>query len=190
MEEENDDEGKESMSITMKLDAHAVRALIKDDEKVEMELQQAVINEIIKGLYPKSIPENVREMIDKTFAEKRTEIVTAMQSDVGFRAHVDNAMSAMVQSIRASTNSYTVQRTLSDEVKRMISNHIAHLVEQEVEKHKDALNVTVEAMVKRLEERIEAGIEQRLEQMDRSYHDIAHRKVMERFNAFAKEQQA
>lgn len=177
------------MSITMKLDAHAVRALVKDDEKVQLELQQSVINEIIKGLYDRSIPSVVREMIDKTFAEKRAEVVTAMQDDVRFRTHVDNALASLVQSIRVSTNSYTVQRTLSDETKQMISNHIARMVEQEVEKHKERLDAAVDAMVARLEKKIEAGMQQRLDAMDRSYHDIAHRKVMERFNAFAKGQQ-
>ena len=174
----------------MKLDAPAVRALIKDDEKFSLELQQAVINEVVGRIYDKSIPTALRDMIDTACADRKQAIVNAVQADVGFRAHVDSVMSAMVQSIRASTNSHQVQKSLSDEVKRMIGNHISQLVEEEVEKRKDAMNVTVEAMVERLEKRIEAGIEQRLATMDRSYHDIAHRKVMERFNAFAKEQQA
>lgn len=173
------------MSITMKLDAHAVRALVKDDDKVQLELQQAVINEIIKGLYDRSIPSVVREMIDKTFAEKRTEIVTAMQDDVGSRAYVDQALSAMVQSIRASTNSYTVQRTLSEEVKRMISNHIANLVEQEVDKHKERLNATVEAMIARLEKKFEGEIAQRLSMMDWKYQEIAYNGIVAKFAAFA-----
>lgn len=174
----------------MKLDTPAVRALIKDDDKFELELQQSVINEIVGRIYDKSIPTALRDMINSACQDAKQNVLDAVKDDVGFRAHVDKSLSAMVQSIRSSTNSYTVHKTLSDEVKRMIGNHISQLVAEEVEKRKEALNVTVEAMVERLERKFEAGIEQRLEQMDRSYHDIAHRKVMERFSAFAKEQQA
>lgn len=172
------------MSITMKLDAPAVRSLIKDDEKFSLELQQAVINEVIKGLYNNATPNAIREMIDTACADRKQAIVNAVQGDVGFRAHVDSVMSAMVQSVRASTNSYTVQKTLSDEVKRMINNHIAQLVEDEVGKRKEALNVSVEAMVERLERKFEAEIERKLGMMDQTYQEIARRKIMEKIDAF------
>lgn len=172
------------MSITMKLDAPAVRSLIKDDDKFSLELQQAVINEVVKGLYNNTTPVAIREMIDTACADRKKAIVDAVQADVGFRAHVDNVMSAMVQSVRASTNSYTVQRTLSDEVRRMINNHISTLVEEEVKKREDGLNASVDAMIERLERRFETRIESRLTEMDQTYQEIAHRKIMEKIAAF------
>lgn len=173
------------MSITMKLDAPAVRSLIKDDEKFSLELQQAVLNEVVKGLYNNATPNAIREMIDTACADRKQTIVNAVKDDVSFRTHVDQALSAMVQSIRSSTNSYTAQKVLSDEVKRMIGNRISQLVEEEVEKRKEALNVTVEAMVERLERKFEAGIEQRLEQMDRKYQEVAYKGIVAKFAAFA-----
>ena len=172
------------MSITMKLDAPAVRSLIKDDEKFSLELQQAVINEVIKGLYNNATPNAIREMIDIACADRKQAIVNAVQGDVGFRVHVDQALSAMVQSIRSSTNSYTVQRTLSEEVKRMIGNHISQLVEDEVEKRKEALGVSADEMIARMERKFEAEIERKLGMMDRAYQEIARRKIMEKIDAF------
>lgn len=173
------------MSITMKLDTPAVRALIKDDDKFELELQQSVINEIVGRIYDKSIPTAIREMIDTACADRKQTIVNAVQADVGFRAHVDSVMSAMVQSIRSSTNSYQVQRSLSDEVKRMIGNHISQLVEDEVGKRKEAMNATVDAMIARLEKKFEADIEQRLVMMDRKYQEVAYKGIVAKFAAFA-----
>lgn len=173
------------MSVTMKLDAPAVRALIKDDEKFELELQAAVIAEIVRGMYDKSTPSVIRDVVDTTFKTQRQALVDAVQADVGFRAHVEKTMSSMVQSIRSSTNSYTTQKTLNDEVKRMINNHIASLVEEQVNKQKDALNASVEAMIMRFEHKFEAAIAGKIERMDKSYHDIAYRAVMEKFAAFA-----
>jgi hypothetical protein len=174
----------------MKLDTPAVRALIKDDDKFELELQQAVINEIVGRIYDKSIPTALRDMIDTACADRKQAIVNAVQADVGFRAHVDSAVSAMVQSIRSSTNSYHVQRSLSDEVKRMIGNHISQLVEEEVEKRKEALGMSADEMIARMERKFEAEIERKLGMMDRAYQEIARRKIMEKIDAFTKEQQA
>lgn len=173
------------MSITMKLDAPAVRALIKDDDKFSLELQQAVINEIIKGLYSNTVPAAIREVIDTACADRKKALVDAVHADIGFRAHMDSVMSAMVQSIRSSTNSYTVQRTLSDDVRRMINHHISGLVEAEVKKREEGLAASVDAMIERLERKYEAGIGQRLAEMDRTYHNVVQRKVMEKIAAFA-----
>lgn len=173
------------MSITMKLDAPAVRSLIKDDDKFALELQQAVINEIIKGLYNNTAPAAIREMIDTACADRKQTIVDAVQADVGFRAHVDSVMSAMVQSVRASTNSYTVQRTLSDDVRRMINNHISSLVEDEVKKREEGLAASVDAMISRLERKFETDIERRVAEINRAYHNVVHRRVMERVAEFA-----
>lgn len=173
------------MSITMKLDAPAVRSLIKDDDKFSLELQQAVINEVIKGLYNNTTPAAIREMIDTACADRKKAIVDAVQADVGFRAHVDSVMSAMVQSVRASTNSYTVQRTLSDEVRRMINNHISSLVEEEVKKREERLAASVDAMIERVERKYEVAIERRVEEMDLAYHNVVLRKVMEKVATFA-----
>jgi hypothetical protein len=174
------------MSITMKLDTPAVRSLIKDDASFELELQAAVINEIVKGLYDKSIPTALRQMIDDACADRKQAIVDAVQADVGFRAHVDGVMSAMVQSVRASTNSYTVQKSLSDEVKRMINHHISNLVEEEVKKREEGLTAAVDAMIGRLERKFEVAIERRVEEMDLAYHNVVLRKVMEKISEFTK----
>lgn len=173
------------MSITMKLDAPAVRSLIKDDEKFSLELQQAVINEVVKGLYNNTAPNAIREMIDTACADRKQTIVNAVQADVGFRAHVDSVMSAMVQSIRASTNSYTVQRVLSEEIKRMINSHISGLVEAEVKKREDGLTASVDALILRLERRFETDIERRVAEIDRAYHNVIQRRVMDKVAAFA-----
>jgi siroheme synthase (precorrin-2 oxidase/ferrochelatase) len=178
------------MSITMKLDTPAVRALIKDDDKFELELQQSVINEIVGRIYDKSIPTALRQMIHSACQDAKQNVLDAVKDDVGFRAHVDQALSAMVQSIRSSTNSYTVQKTLSDEVKRMIGNHISQLVEEEVEKRKEALGMSADEMIARMERKFEAEIERKLGMMDRAYQEIARRKIMEKIDAFTKEQQA
>jgi len=173
------------MSITMKLDAPAVRSLIKDDDKFSLELQQAVINEVIKGLYNNTAPAAIREMIDTACADRKQALVDAVQADVGFRAHVDSVMSSMVQSVRASTNSYAAQRSLSDEVRRMINNHISSLIEEEVKKREEGLASSVDAMIARLERKFEVAIERRVEQLDLAYHNVVLRKVMERIAAFS-----
>jgi hypothetical protein len=173
------------MSITMKLDAPAVRSLIKDDASFELELQAAVINEIVRGLYDKSIPTALRQMIETACADRKQSIVDAVHADVGFRAHVDSVMSAMVQSVRASTSGYTAQRTLSDDVRRMINNHISSLVEEEVRKREEGLTASVDSMITRLERRFEADIERRVAEINRAYHNVIHRRVMERVAEFA-----
>lgn len=43
------------MSITIKLDAPALRALIADDENFKLELQRAVIAEVVSQIVPKDI---------------------------------------------------------------------------------------------------------------------------------------
>lgn len=173
------------MSITMKLDAPAVRSLIKDDDKFSLELQQAVINEVVKGLYNNTTPVAIREMIDTACADRKKAIVDAVQADVGFRAHVDSVMSAMVQSVRASTSGYTAQRTLSDEVRRMINHHISSLVEEEVKKREEGLAASVNAMITRFERKFETDIERRVAEINRAYHDVVQRRVMEKVAAFA-----
>ena len=171
------------MTISMKLDAPAVRKLIEDEE-FRLDLQAAVIAEVVRGLFDKAVPNVMREMIDSAFKDQRDTLKKIVAEDTEFRSRLDRSLEALVQSIRAGTNIYMTQRALSEEAKRLIDNHVKQKITDEVDKRKGEMDERVDAMILRFEKRFEAEIEGKIEKMDKAYYDIAHRAIMEKFVAF------
>jgi len=173
------------MSVTMKLDAPAVRKLIADDEAFTLELQSAVLQEIVRGMFDKSIPATMRDVIDSAFKDHQETLKEVIASDVEFRAQLDSALSGLVQSIRNSTVGYGMQRVLDEEAKRMIDQHVNQKITEAVDRHKETLSDKVDALILRLEQRFEKEIEANLSRMDENYHQIAYQEIMKKFVAFS-----
>jgi hypothetical protein len=173
------------MSITMKLDTPAVRALIKEDEKFALELQAAVIAEIVRGMFDKSVPGELKKVIDGACTDQLQLVKKALEDDQNFRNYTDKAIKALVQSIRNGSVGYLQQRVLTDEVKRLIDAHITSQIAEPIEAHKEEMGRKVDAMIMRMEQRFEQEIEGKIAKMDKAYYDIAYRTVMEKFVSFA-----
>lgn len=167
----------------MKLDAPAVRDLIKADDEFRLELQAAVIQEIVRGVYEKSIPEQVMSMIGAQFAEQKNALMQAVAVDTAFRNHIDNALQKVVESTRVQANAYSTSRTLSLEAKAKIDTRVRELIDEEVKV--EGLQAKIDAALERMERRAEKALDKALESIDAKYHDLVTQKVMEKFVSFA-----
>ena len=167
----------------MKLDAPAVRALIADNEEFRLELQAAVIQEIVRGMYEKSIPDQLLNVINKQFTEKKNELMQAVAVDTVFRNHIDKALQQVVTSTRIQANSYSTSRTLSLEAKAKIDTRVRELLDEEVKV--EGLQTKIDAALERMERKAEKAIEKALERIDATYHEAVVQKVMEKFVSFA-----
>ena len=167
----------------MKLDAPAVRALIADNEELRLELQAAVIQEIVRGMYEKSIPDQLLNVINKQFTEKKNELMQAVAVDTVFRNHIDKALQQVVTSTRIQANSYSTSRTLSLEAKAKIDTRVRELLDEEVKV--EGLQTKIDAALERMERKAEKAIEKALERIDATYHEAVVQKVMEKFVSFA-----
>ncbi len=171
------------MSITMKLDAPAVRDLIKADDTFRLELQAAVIQEIVRGVYERSIPDQVMSMIGAQFAEQKNSLTQAVVVDTVFRRHIDNALQKIIETARNTANSYSMTRTLSPEVKAKIDARVRELIDGEVKV--EGLQAKIDAALERMERNAERAIDKALERFDAKYHELAMQRVMENFVSFA-----
>ena len=171
------------MSVTMKLDAPSVRALIADNDEFRLELQSAVIQEIVRGVYDKSIPAQVMDMIGKQFAQSKSDLMQAVAVDTVFRNHIDSALQKVVESTRIQANAYSTSRTLSLEAKAKIDTRVRELLDEEVKV--EGLQTKIDAALERMERKAEKAIEKALERIDATYHEAVVQKVMEKFVSFA-----
>jgi hypothetical protein len=173
------------MSISMKLDATAVRAMIGDKEEFRLELQAAVIQEVVRGLYDKSIPGALRQLIDTAMSERKHELTQAVAADHGLMKHFDDAMLNLVSVTRSSTNSYAASRQLAPEVAQMINARVSAMITEQVDKRTAELGKIIGDMMERIERNAEAKMEAQLEKFDQAYHDLCMKAVMEKFVNFA-----
>lgn len=173
------------MSITMKLDAPAVRALIGDNEQFRLELQAAIIQEVVRGLYDKSIPGQLRDVISSSFAERKGELVEALRDNASAAKAVDEAMKALILSERSTSGRLLYTRTLSTEAKDTINRHVSALLTTAVDDRMVEVNKVIGDVVERFRQRAEDRMENALARFDQEYHDLCTKAVMEKFVSFA-----
>lgn len=174
------------MTVDLKLDAHAVRALIGDNENFRLELQSAVVQEIVRKAFDKSFPAAVAQMVEKHHAAAREGLVQALSDDVKASRAVEAAMNGLTVRVQQRVHPYMATRELSNEVKEMINRHVSALITEQVDKRVADLDKIIGTMVDRIEQRAEQKMEARLEHFDAAYHNICVDAVAKKFARFAK----
>lgn len=174
------------MTVDLKLDAHAVRALIGDNENFRLELQSTVVQEIVRKAFDKSFHAAIAQMVEKHHAAARDGLVQALSDDVKASRAVEAAMSGLIVRVQQRGHPYMAGRELSDEVKEMINRHVSALITEQVDKRVADLDKIIGTMVDRIEQRAEQKMEARLEHFDAAYHNICVDAVAKKFASFAK----
>ncbi len=173
------------MSITMRLDAPAVRDLIKANDEFRLELQSAVTQEIVRGLYEKSIPQQVLDAINNQFAQHKQDLTQAVAVNESLKTAFDKALTGIVATTRSSANNYATTRQLSPEAKSMVDARVYQLIKEVIDEKTEGFNARIDAAIERMERRAENMMEARLKAFDKAYHDLALQKVMEKFVSFS-----
>jgi hypothetical protein len=125
------------MGIQIKLDASAVRELIKDNDEFRVELQRAVINEIVRQYIGKELPQAYRATIEAAVGQQ---LKQAVVEDAASRDHFKKAIEGYIGAVRNGWGGYSNQFKLSAAALKLI-NDAADL------KIKDAVKEAVEARV-------------------------------------------
>lgn len=150
------------MSIEIKLDSKAVRALIKDDDEFRLRLQNAVIAETLKGVmvrnptqilkdaYPvayktliASLKEEqvAQEMIEKVVREKSGSWKKSLRLEQGVREEIRQEAKISVRAEIESSINESMRQEMNDVVERLktyyderIGEAVNHLVNEELVK--------------------------------------------------------
>lgn len=116
------------MSITIKLDAPALRALIADDAEFKLELQRSVTAEVVRNLLMKDAAEVVKAVMPTVIGQ----IVAQIRHDAEFEKAFVDRLSAQLKSEGWSTVRKTVTPALKEAVAAEAEKVVKELIEKEV----------------------------------------------------------
>ena len=139
------------MSTTIRLDASALSALIEADPDFKLELQRAVVAEVIKKVYLKDF----KVVVEALAPQIVKDLIKESKADADVRREIEDRLKATVQSIRAGTYSYQTTRTLPAETKQLIAEQVTDLIKAEIGERVG----TVESLSQRLMETLTARLE-------------------------------
>ena len=154
------------MSTVIKLDTNALRFLIDLDPEFKIEVQRAVLQNIVNDVRKDFVSNDLQSKIKEIVKETNPDFVDTVTKDEAMRKLLDTTLKNLTQSVRSGYNSYSNTRALSDEVKAMIQLQIKNLVKEEVdkrvgdvpkiaEKARDAIQEDVNARLTRIVDRLE-----------------------------------
>ena len=154
------------MSTVIKLDTNALRFLIDLDPEFKLEVQRAVLQNIVNDVRKDFVTTELQTKIKEIVKETNQEFVDTVVKDEAMRKLLDTTLKNLTQSIRSGYNSYSNTRALSSEVKIMINRLVEDLVKKEVnekigdvpkiaEKARDAIQNDVDARLNRIVDRLE-----------------------------------
>jgi hypothetical protein len=146
------------MAIDIKLDANAVRALIKDDDDFKLRLQNAIIAEICRGMFAAHVTSDITKVVEQCFQQHQHDLIKAVKDDEAFRHHLDRRLADLVKSVRADTYSYGQQKELSPDLKRMVDDRIGALITENIKMHIGA----VEQRVREAKDEVQARVLERI----------------------------
>jgi hypothetical protein len=142
------------MSITIKLDAAALRELFKEPE-AQLELQRAVIAEICKGLWPNYVKEDLVKQIDAALAEARPDLLEITRDE----KNIANLIGQRIQSMRDNLRGQIKLGQASDEIVKSVDMRISALIKDRVEERVGNLQGIVDQKTETIAERIERNME-------------------------------
>lgn len=148
------------MSITIKLDAPALRALIADDADFKLELQRAVIAEVVKN---STIPSIVNEF-SKVTAGLVGEVVAQIREDAGFQKAVANELSRTVQ---YTTSGYKLTPDMKARLDGAVLDHVNQIAKDQLPSLVKAQQGVIEVLKAYLDEHTPGRIKDAIDAYDK-----------------------
>lgn len=144
------------MSVTIQLSTPAVRRLIEEDPEFKLELQRAVVSEIVKKTFLHDAA--------KIMCEINSELVETLKKDSAFVGELQRRLDRAIRdmSIRASV-------TPSNETKERFDQMLEPMIQQAIDKVKQSVQGRINEAAQKagatIEERIEARVDMITDQM-------------------------
>lgn len=157
------------MPISIKLDAHAVRALINDDETFKLDMQQAVLSEVIRGSFQNQLPSAMTAMIEKTFPAEREKLVKAITDDENLKASIRVQLGKLTQSVRSGSLGSRLTFELSEDVRKLIAERMNELLTLKIKESMEVFELNLNEKFIQVKEAAEARVESKLTFLEDTY---------------------
>lgn len=156
--------------INIKLDTHAVRALIGDDEGVKLELQRAVIAEIAR----KVVFKDAGDLLQLIQPVMMKELLAAIQQDAAMSKLFEDKVSASL--VKWESAGWNQKATLKADQKVLVERAVSEAIETHrakatasaVERYEELVEAHAKAFEARIDAKLERAIDMRVqERIDR-----------------------
>jgi hypothetical protein len=147
------------MSVTIRLDGAALTQLIEGDDDFKLELQRAVIAEVVKKLLLKDFG----QVLNALAPQAMQELTAALKEDEGVRLELTERLAATVQSVRSGTYGFRAQKELPQETKTAIAQRVSGLVHEAIEARVGRVDKLVDEIIKNTINGIEGSIDKRIQ---------------------------
>ena len=171
------------MSISIKLDRPALRQLIDSDPDFKLELQRAVLSEVVTNLFQKDV-RKILEAGDKAFLKQVGE--TAAENET-IMASIREQLDQMLVH-RVKIDYWTKRVTLSADLQKVVDDAVANARSKIQMQISSAITEAAEAKLQALlgEKSIEERITSRVDRLVTQHINTeVDRRVTERLNAIA-----
>jgi N-methylhydantoinase B/oxoprolinase/acetone carboxylase alpha subunit len=136
---------------------------------MRLELQNAVMSEIIRGAYCEQMPANIKAVIESCLVEEREEFVKAIKEDEGAKKEIKERLADIVKSVRANGYGNNVTYVLSPTVKNLIADEVNRMILEQVKKTTEKFEETLSKEIIKFQNEAEIRVNKRIEQIDEFY---------------------
>lgn len=152
---------------TIKLDTNAIRFLMEQDPEFKLELQKAVIQNIVADVRKSFVSEDLQEEIKKIVRAEHEEYIKTVLDDENLRKEIKSTISNMTESVRNGGYSYTKTRVLSADTKALIKSMTKGLIKEQVDTvlSKDAISKFIESFKTDIKTGFEFKIKYNIDQL-------------------------
>ena len=143
------------MSITIRLDAPAVRALVSDNEEFRLELQRAVIAETVKHCITAQPPQ-LLPLIALTVVSEIQKVAAA--EDGRYRDVLNKAVAALYQQNSRDWNNYVLAPAAKDKMEIAASKVVKAEMDRITTKFGSLAKETVDKIVADMDDRVDKRV--------------------------------
>jgi HPt (histidine-containing phosphotransfer) domain-containing protein len=151
--------------------------LFENDADFKLELQGAVIAEVVRGMFANDLKTDIDTMITNQVKAEHPALIQALQDDENLRKILDERLKALVQSVRSGSSSYANTRELSTEANALVRTRVEVVLTEAVEKALAPLEDRVQKRMERLTRELEEQFDKALKDADHSWRTEAFKDI-------------